>query len=65
MTPPEPTVWVDVSLHTALAGCSCGWRTLHTTRHEAWTAITNHLHHAHPGESKYAGDRTRYHQGRP
>ncbi len=53
------TQWVDVSLHTALAGCSCGYRDIQTTRRAAWATLHQHVLRAHPGESQYVIDRLR------
>lgn len=45
------TQWVDASDCSALAGCSCGWRSeTQTQRGKAWTEAQRHALACHPGD---------------
>jgi len=42
---------VDQSATTALATCSCGWRSLQGCRSSAWQAAHTHAMTSHPGDN--------------
>lgn len=48
-TTTEPRIWLDRSPETVVIVCTCGWRTITTTRAGAHRIAAAHERRAHPG----------------
>jgi len=48
------TVRIDFTQNSSVAVCSCGWRTITTTRPDAWKLAATHEQRVHPGTQQAA-----------